>query len=388
MKNNIMVFCSACAVVLLAACGGPASKNSKPADSTGTTSAAGPNAKNFHGIINGKPVELYTLTNKSGASVSITNYGGRVVSLMVPDKAGKLVDVVLGYDSISTYDKPKEPYFGAIIGRYGNRIAKGKFTVGGKAYQADVNDGVNTLHGGYKGFFSQVFDAGQQGQSLHLTYVSADGEGGYPGKLTVKITYTLTDDNALKIDYTANTDKETIVNLTNHAYFNLSGEGSQTILDNTLMIDANGFTPVDTTLIPTGKIQPVKGTPFDFTTEKAIGKDIGVKDEQLKNGKGYDHNFVLNKHDSNKAVALVSSPVTGISMEVYTTEPGLQFYSGNFLTGETHDGKGGKAYGLRSALCLETQHFPDSPNQPSFPSTVLKPGETYHTSTTYKFLNK
>ncbi|MBD1365081.1 galactose mutarotase [Mucilaginibacter sp. ZT4R22] len=388
-KNNTLVFLSGCAIFLFAACKGPATGTADSKDSAAVTAVAGTlNPKNFEAVINGKNTKLYTLTNKSGASVSITNYGGRVVSLLVPDKAGKLVDVVLGYDSVQTYQKKGEPYFGAIIGRYGNRIAKGKFTVGGKAYQADVNDGVNTLHGGLKGFFGQVFDAEQSGQTLNLTYTSPDGEGGYPGKLTVKVTYTLTDDNALKIDYTANTDKETIVNLTNHAYFNLNGEGDSTILNNTLMIAADGFTPVNTTLIPTGKIQPVKGTPFDFTTAKAIGKDIGVTDEQLTNGKGYDHNFVLNKNDGTKPVAIASSPATGITMEVYTVEPGLQFYSGNFLTGATHDGKGGKAYPLRSAFCLETQHFPDSPNQPAFPSTVLKPGQTYHTSTTYKFLNK
>ncbi len=253
----------------------------------------------------------------------------------------------------------------------------------------DINDGVNTLHGGFSGFFSRVFTAKQvNDQQLELTYISKDGEGGYPGNLTVKVSYTLTDDNGVKIEYTATTDKTTIVNLTNHAYFNLNGAGSKTITDNLLKIDADAFTPVDTTLIPTGKLQPVKGTPFDFTSFKAIGKDIGQPDEQLKNGKGYDHNFVLNKHDISQSVATVKSAETGIVMDVYTQEPGLQFYSGNFLTGKTNDGKGGAAYNYRSALCLETQHFPDSPNQPAFPSTVLKPGETYHTVTIYKFHNE
>lgn len=374
------------AITLLISCSGPAENKVASPDSTSTTKAAAPEAKNFEGDVNGKAVKLYTLKNSKGASVAITNYGGRVVSLLVPDNKGTLTDVVLGYDSVKTYQKPKEPFFGAIIGRYGNRIGKGKFSLEGKAYQLDINDGVNTLHGGFKGFYSQVFDATQVNDStLNLTYVSKDGEGGYPGTLTTKVTYTLTSDNALKIDYTATTDKTTIVNLTNHAYFNLNGAGDSTILDNVVKINADNITPVDTTLIPTGKLQPVKGTPFDFTTAKAIGTNINDKDEQLKNGKGYDHNFALNKHNGATSVATISSPKTGIVMDIYTEEPGLQFYSGNFLTGQTHDGKGGKAYPHRSAFCVETQHFPDAPNEPSFASTVLKPGQTYHTTTTYKF---
>jgi aldose 1-epimerase len=339
--------------------------------------------------IEGKKTNLFKLENKNGALVYLTNYGARVVSLVVPDKDNKPTDVVLGYDSVKANQKKGEPFFGAIIGRYGNRIAKGKFSLAGNTYQLQVNDGVNTLHGGTDGFYGKVWDAKQINKhSIEMSYFSKDGEGGYPGNVTVKVLYTLTDDNALQIDYTATTDKETILNLTNHAYFNLNGEGSNTILDHELMIAADGFTPVDTTLIPTGKIQAVKGTPFDFTTAKTIGKDIETKDEQLKNGKGYDHNFVLNENTDNHAVARVKSTTTGIVLEVYTSEPGLQFYSGNFLTGVDKDGKGGKSYPLRSAFCLETQHFPDSPNQASFPSTVLKPGETYKTSTTYKFLNK
>lgn len=339
--------------------------------------------------IEGKKTNLFKLENKNGALVYLTNYGARVVSLVVPNKDNKPTDVVLGYDSVKANQKKGEPFFGAIIGRYGNRIAKGKFSLAGNTYQLQVNDGVNTLHGGTDGFYGKVWDAKQINKhSIEMSYFSKDGEGGYPGNVTVKVLYTLTDDNALQIDYTATTDKETILNLTNHAYFNLNGEGSNTILDHELMIAADGFTPVDTTLIPTGKIQAVKGTPFDFTTAKTIGKDIETKDEQLKNGKGYDHNFVLNENTDNHAVARVKSTTTGIVLEVYTTEPGLQFYSGNFLTGVDKDGKGGKSYPLRSAFCLETQHFPDSPNQSSFPSTVLKPGETYKTSTTYKFLNK
>jgi len=339
----------------------------------------------YNKTIDGKQVTLYTLTNKNGVSVSITNLGGRVVSLNVPDKNGKLTDVVLGYDSVGTYLKKGEPFFGAIIGRYGNRIGKGKFILEGKEYQLQLNDGPNTLHGGTDGFYNKVWDAKKDGQKLELTYVSADGEAGYPGKLDVKVVYTLTDENALQIDYTATTDKTTIVNLTNHAYFNLNGEGNNTILDHELMIAADAITPVDSTLIPTGELLPVKGTAFDFTTTKLIGKDIELKEEQLKFGKGYDHNFALKTNDGTTPVATLKSTATGIKMEIYTTEPGLQFYSGNFLTGESKDGKGGKSYGYRSALCLETQHFPDAPNHANFTSTTLKPGQTYKTSTTYKF---
>lgn len=340
----------------------------------------------YEATVDGKEVKLYTLKNKSGASVSITNYGGRVVSLWVPDQNGKLTDVVLGYDSLKSYQKKGEPFFGALIGRYGNRIGKGKFSLEGKTYQLQLNDGVNTLHGGNDGFFGKAWTAKQDGQKLELTYISENGEAGYPGKLTAKVIYTWRDDNALQIDYTAGTDQPTIVNLTNHAYFNLSGEGKSTILDHQLMIRADAITPVDSTLIPTGKLMQVAGTPFDFNTAKAIGRDISIQNEQLTFGKGYDHNFALTAHDGKNAVATVKSPVTGIIMEIYTTEPGLQFYCGNFLTGEDKDGKGGKSYPYRSAFCLETQHFPDAPNHPNFASTVLKPGETYTTSTTYKFL--
>ena len=385
-----LFFAFACGALLFTACKSPATNSGvAAADSTKSATAAIPDSANFKQTVDGKPVNLYVLKNDSNFQVAITNYGGRIVSMLVNGKDKKPVDVVLGYDSLKSYQKPKEPYFGALIGRYGNRIAKGKFTLDGKAYQLDINDGVNTLHGGFHGFFAQVWDAKQlSAQKLELTYVSKDGEGGYPGKLSVKVTYTVTKDNGLQIDYEATTDKTTLVNLTNHAYFNLSGAGSETITDNVLQIDADNITPVDTTLIPTGKLMPVKGTPFDFTAAKAIGAAIGETNEQLKNGKGYDHNFALNKNDGTKPVATVSSPKTGITMEVYTVEPGLQFYSGNFLTGKSHDGKGGVAYGYRSAFCLETQHFPDAPNEPSFASTVLKPGATYRTSTTYKFVTK
>lgn len=363
--------------VAFAAC----NSNSLTSDgSNGKTDSA------YIATIDGKAVQLYTLKNASGASVKITNYGGRVVSILVPNKDNKLVDVALGYDSVKSYQKEGESFFGALIGRYGNRIGKGKFTLAGKEYQLQLNNGPNTLHGGNDGFFSKVWDAKQDGQKLELNYISKDGEAGYPGTLSVKVVYTLTDANALQIDYTATTDKTTIVNLTNHTYFNLSGEGSGTILDHELMIAADAYTPVDSTLIPTGKLELVKGTAFDFNVAKAIGKDIEKVDEQLKFGKGYDHNFALRKNDGKTPVAVVKSPITGIKMEVYTTEPGLQFYCGNFMTGIDKDGKGGKSYPHRSAFCLETQHFPDAPNHPNFASTVLNPGETYSTSTTYKFL--
>jgi len=357
-----------------------------PTTDKGTARSTPQDSLKYNTTIDGKAVKLYTLKNKQGASVSISNYGGRVVSLLVPNKNNKLTDVVLGYDSIGAYRKKGEPFFGALIGRYGNRIAKGKFTLEGKEYQLQLNDGVNTLHGGTDGFFGKVWDAKQlDSTKLELTYVSKDGEAGYPGKLDVKVIYTLTEDNSLQIDYEATTDKTTIVNLTNHAYFNLNGEGDSTILDHELMIDANAYTPVDSTLIPTGKLQPVAGTAFDFNKAKLVGKQIGDNDEQLKFGKGYDHNFALTHHDGKTPVAVVKSNKTGIVLSVITTEPGLQFYSGNFLTGADKDGKGAKSYPHRSAFCLETQHFPDAPNHPNFASTVLKPGETYKTSTTYKF---
>ncbi len=379
MKKNMLK-----ALPLAAFCLAVAFSSCNPTEKTVETVAN--DSLQYDTVVNGKQVKLYTLTNSNGVTVTITNFGGRVVSLLVPDKNNKLTDVVSGYDSISSYRKSGEPFFGALIGRYGNRIGKGKFTLDGKEYQLQLNDGPNTLHGGTDGYYGKVWDAKQEGQKLELTYSSPDLEGGYPGKLDIKVVYTLTNDNALQIDYTATTDKTTVVNLTNHAYFNLSGEGSSTILDHELMIAADSITPVDSTLIPTGALLPVKGTSFDFNVAKAIGKDIELKEEQLKFGKGYDHNFALKPNDRKTPVATLKSPVTGITMEVYTTEPGLQFYSGNFLTGESKDGKKGKSYPHRSALCLETQHFPDAPNHANFASTTLKPGQVYTTSTTYKFL--
>lgn len=337
--------------------------------------------------VNGKEVSIYFLKNANNVEVAITNYGGRVVALVVPDKNGKPTDVVLGYDSLDHYRNRNEAYFGALIGRYGNRIAKASFQLNGATYQLAANNGPNSLHGGPSGFHNQVWDvAGHTNNSLTLTYLSKDGEEGYPGNLNVKVVYTLTEANELKIDYEATTDKATVVNLTNHAYFNLNGQGNETITDHELMINASRFSAVDSTLIPAGAPVEVKGTPFDFTTPKLIGNEIGAEDVQIKNGLGYDHNFVLNKtaEQAMDKAASVYSSVTGITMDVFTTEPAIQFYSGNFLDG-TLIGKGNKKYGYRSAFCLETQHYPDSPNQPSFPSTVLEPGKKYQTTTVYTF---
>ncbi|MET0392658.1 MAG: aldose epimerase family protein [Chitinophagaceae bacterium] len=343
--------------------------------------------KAFRQMLDEKETSLYVLKNKSQARAELTNYGARLVSLLVPDKNGTLVDVVLGHDSLAGYAKPGEPYFGCTIGRFGNRIGDAKFSLDGKQYTLDANDGANSLHGGRQGFHTKVWEAVQKdSQSITFSYLSKDGDAGYPGNVNVKVTYTLTDDNALQIDYEATTDAATVVNLTNHAYFNLNGAGSGTINNHELMIDADNITPVNTTLIPTGKLMKVEGTPFDFRQPAAIGSRIDTTNEQVRNGKGYDHNFVLNAtNGSVKKVCTVKGDVSGITMEVLTDQPGLQFYGGNFLNG-SEVGKGGKPYTYRSAFCLEAQHFPDSPNQPSFPSTVLKPGQTYRQQTIYKFL--
>jgi aldose 1-epimerase len=354
--------------------------------SDSTASTATPDSSAFAVMVDNKAVHLYTLKNKDGATAAITNFGGRLVSLLVKDNKGQFVDVVLGHDSLKAYQDKKESFFGALIGRYGNRIAKGKFSLEGKSYQLQVNDGVNTLHGGFDGFYKKVWDAVQKDtHTLELTYLSKDGEAGYPGNLKVKVTYTLEDDNSLKIAYNATTDKTTVVNLTNHAYFNLNGAGDKTITDHKLTLEADEYTPVDATLIPTGKLTKVTGTAFDFTSPKLIGDHINDNDPQLKNGKGYDHNWVLRKGSGLRKAATVSSAKTGIVMEVLTEEPGIQFYSGNFLTDQINNGKGGATYGYRSAFCLETQHFPDSPNQPSFPSTTLVSGSAYNTVSVYKF---
>jgi aldose 1-epimerase len=339
----------------------------------------------------GKEAQLYTLTNKQGAQVSITDFGGTVVSLKVADRNGKLGDVVLGYDAPKDYELGKA-YFGGTIGRYGNRIAHGQFTLDGKQYTLAKNDGANHLHGGIRGFNKVLWTAAdvstQDAGSLRLTYLSKDGEEGYPGNLSVQVTFTLTDANELKIDYTASTDKDTVANLTNHSYFNLAGTG--TILDHQLTLSAGRFTPVDAGLIPTGELRTVQGTPFDFRTATVIGARINQgDDEQLKLGKGYDHNWILDKTTDIKLslAAKVSEPTTGRILEVWTTEPAIQFYSGNFLDGSAH-GKGGKPYEFRSGFCLETQHYPDSPNHPDFPSTTLKVGTRYNSTTVFKFTAK
>jgi aldose 1-epimerase len=333
----------------------------------------------------GETVDLYTLKNAKGMEADISTYGGVIVALKVPDRSGKMGDVVLGFDDFKGYLLPP-PYFGALIGRYGNRIGHAKFTLDGKEYTLAKNDGDNTLHGGLKGFDKRIWKATPVGgASLELRYVSKDMEEGFPGNLSATVVYTLTDDNALKIDYTATTDKDTVLNLTNHSYFNLAGEGQGDVLAHKLMIDADRYTPVDKGLIPTGVLAKVEGTPLDFRQPHAIGERIDSKDEQLISAKGYDQNFVLNHPGDIGAVAArVTEPTSGRILEVFTTEPGLQFYTGNFLDGTIH-GKGGKVYAKHAALCMETQHFPDSPNKPNFPTVVLKPGATYHTTTLYRF---
>lgn len=339
---------------------------------------------NWEMDVNGKMAKLFTLKNTNNVIVTITNFGGKVVSLNVPDRDGKFEDVVLGYDNIEETVKGNL-YFGALIGRYGNRIAKGKFSIDGNDYTLKTNNDYNALHGGLVGYNDFVWDAKQVGNKLILKHVDPDMHEGYPGRLDVTVVYELTDANELKITYDATTDKPTIVNLTHHSFFNLHGAGNGTILDHDLMISADRYTPIDTTMIPTGELAPVVETPFDFTKLTPIGKNIDADNQVLKNGFGFDHNWVLNNQDGTMALAAkVVEPKSGRTMEVYTTEPGLQFYAGNFLDG-TDVGKGGKKYTYRTAFCLESQHYPDSPNQNNFPTTVVRPSEKYHTETIYKF---
>ncbi len=338
------------------------------------------------GSMDGKAVTQFTLTNSSGAEVSVIEYGGIVVSLKVPDRDGNLGDVVLGFDDLESYLE-YNPYFGAITGRYANRIARGQFEIDGTVYELPVNNGPNSLHGGIKGFDKVIWSGRPlpSGDGVQLTYTSADGEEGYPGTLDATVTYTWTDDTELRIEYDARADKPTIVNLTNHSYFNLRDGGGSTVLDHEMVINASRYTPIDETLIPTGEIAPLDETPLDFRVATAIGARIDDDDEQLAFGSGYDHNYVLDREAEGLALAAtVHDPATGRTMDVMTEEPGVQFYSGNFLDGQLA-GKGGVPYQHRSGFCLETQHFPDSPNHPDFPSTVLRPGDTYSTATVYRF---
>lgn len=344
----------------------------------------------FGRTISGEAVKKFTISNGQGLEMSVINYGGIITNLKMPDKDGIYEDIVLGFDNLQDYEKDS-PYFGAIIGRYGNRIANSKFSLDGTSYQLDANDGPNSLHGGEKGFDKVVWDIEpstlEGSASLELTYSSKDGEGGYPGTLETKVIYTLTSDNELQIQYEATTDKNTIVNLTQHSYFNLSGNFSKTILDHIVEINADKFLPVDKTLIPTGELRNVQGTPFDFTkpTPIAEGMKHENSNEQLNRGPGFDHCWVLNDQDTGmRFAASAYEPESGRYMEVITNEPAIQFYIGNFLDG-TLPAKGGGNYGKRTGFCMETQHYPDSPNQPKFPSTLLKPGEKYTSATTYKF---
>jgi aldose 1-epimerase len=341
----------------------------------------------FGEIGDGRIAHLYTLINDHGAEVNITNYGGIVVSLRVPDREGEMGDVVLGYDTLQEY-VDDDCYFGCVVGRYANRIANGRFRLHGREYALARNDGENHLHGGERGFNKVLWDAEEveqsEGVGLVLSYLSRDGEEGYPGNLSVRLVYLLTNDDELRIGYTATTDQDTVVNLSHHSYFNLAGNGAGDILGHSLTIDAETFTPVGEGLIPTGELRRVAGTPLDFREPTEIGSRIDSDHEQLGFGGGYDHNYVLNNRSGSLALAArVCEPSMGRVMEVHTTEPGIQFYSGNFLEGVV--GKGGRVYELRGGLCLEAQHFPDSPNKPGFPSTALSPGETYSQATVYRF---
>jgi aldose 1-epimerase len=365
--------------------------STKPGSETATTPTA-PSAtmkKDVFGKMpDGTAVDIYTLTNANGISASITSYGGRVVSLKVPDKKGAIGDVVLGFDTLDGY-LADNPFFGALVGRYGNRIGKAQFTLDGRLYKLAANDGPNSLHGGKKGFDKVVWTAAdvttKDTPALELRYLSKDMEEGYPGALSSIVTYSLTPQNELKIEYKATTTMNTVLNLTNHSYWNLAGAGEGDILAHHIMIAASKFTPVDKTLIPTGELKSLDGSPLDFRNSTAIGQRIDQDDEQLKFGKGYDHNFCIDGADGSlKRCAIVTDAASGRTMEVLTTQPGVQFYTGNFLDGKLK-GKGGKAYGRRGALCLETQHYPDSPNKPNFPTTELKPGEEYKHTTVYKF---
>jgi aldose 1-epimerase len=381
MKKQILF--SLVIFMVIAACNNESNtpKTEEPVNNTAISTIS----EEPFGSIEGEVITKYTLTNANGIQVGIINYGGTITDIITPDKSGNKGNVILGFDSLSGYLQKGNPYFGCLVGRYGNRIANAKFVLDGKTYTLAANNNGNSLHGGNKGFDKVIWKTEKQpgDSSLQLTYTSKDGEEGYPGNLSVKVIYTLTSANELNIDYTATTDKATPVNLTNHAYFNLSAGKDSTILGHEIMINANKFTEVNDKLIPTGNLPDVKGGPMDFTTSKVIGKDIA----QVTGG--YDHNWVLNKTgNSLEKIVELHDPSSGRLMEVWTTEPGVQFYTGNFLNGTLTNTRGGAKYVKHAGLCLETQHFPDSPNQPSFPSTILKPGETYRQTTIYKFTAK
>ena len=389
-KNRAPIVFTAFVLVAQAGC---ASSSSMPAATPGARAmAATVTRAPFGATKEGRAVEIFTLTNAHGIEARITNYGGLIVSLKTPDRDGRFADITLGYDSLSGYLRDT-PYFGALIGRVGNRIARGTFTLDGVTYHLAINNGVNSLHGGLRGFDKVVWAPepfqNSTGVGLVLTYTSADMEEGYPGALSTKVTYTLTDQDQLVVDYQATTTKATPVNLTQHSYWNLSGDASRDILGHVLMINADGMTPVDSTLIPTGEIAAVAGTPFDFRTPTAIGARVDQRqNQQIRFGGGYDHNFVLNRGsaaaDAMVHAASVTEPTTGRTLDVATMEPGLQFYSGNFLDG-SNVGKGGHVYHYRYGFVLETQHYPDSPNHPEFPNTILRPGQQYHTRTMFTF---
>lgn len=379
--NGVYISVAICVAAFLFSC-----NNSQSTKSMNTTSAIVLDTLAFSKVINEKKTSSYKISNGQ-ITAHFTNYGARIIGLWIADKEGILTDVVVGFKNIDSYLKSTESYFGATIGRYGNRIAKGKFSLDGVEYQIPLNNGQNALHGGKKGFQDVIWDVEQpDSTTLIFTYLSKDGEEGFPGNLNTKVTYSITGNNELKMEYEATTDKKTPVNLTNHAFFNLNGEGSGEILNHSVQIFADKFNPVDSTLIPTGQLLSVSKTPFDFTNAKTIGERINDDNEQLKFGKGYDHNFIIsgNKENGMRHAATVKGDKSGIVMDIFTQEPGMQFYSGNFMQGK-NTFKNGSTDGFRTAFAMETQHFPDSPNQSSFPNTVLNPGEKYHTITIYKF---
>lgn len=381
--NGVYTSLAMCAAAFLFSC------NNNPQSTTGTmktTTAKTLDTLAFTKIVYGKKVGAYEIGNGQ-MTAHFTNYGARIIGLWIADQDGVLTDVVVGFKNIDSYLKTTEGYFGATIGRYGNRISRGKFTLDGVEYQISINNNLNALHGGKKGFQDVVWDVEQpDSKTLIFSYLSKDGEEGFPGNLLTKVTYSITDKNELRMEYEATTDKKTVINLTNHAFFNLNGEGSGDVLNHSVQIFADKFNPVDNALIPTGQLQDVLNTPFDFTNIKSIGESINDDNEQLKFGKGYDHNFILNGVEQNgmRHAATVKGDKSGIKMDIFTKEPGMQFYSGNFMKGK-NTFKGGSTDDFRTAFAMETQHFPDSPNQPSFPNTVLSPGEKYHTISIYKF---